>query len=97
MEVEFSTVNLHYLLQARELARWKPHVAACVLGLPPDLVALFAELTPEQLVPLGRIKTPLVVARGESWWWNQLLTAVRDGQTNELDAVLEHAQLVLAR
>ena len=93
MNIEFSTINLQYLLQVRELARTHPSVAGPFLGLPRDLVSLFAELNAEQLAGITKVKIPLLVARGDPWWWSRLLKALDDRRPDELEAVLEHAQL----
>ena len=97
VDIEFSTLNLQYLLQARELARVQPTVAASILGLPQELVTLFAGLNADQLAGIAKVKTPLLVARGDPWWWSRLLTALRDSRVDEIEAVLEHAQLALVR
>lgn len=94
MEWDFSTVNLNYLLRARELARSHPAVATTVLGLPPALVSAIAALDAGQLTHLGQVKPPLLVARGDAWWWGRLVAALETGRADEIDAVLEHAQLL---
>lgn len=94
MEWDFSTVNLNYLLRARELARAQPAVAATVLGLPPELVCAVAALDADHLARLGQVKPPLLVARGDAWWWARLVAALETGRADEIDAVLEHAQLL---
>ena len=72
-------------------------MAPTVLGLPRDLTALFAALDAEQLAGFGQVKIPLLVARGDPWWWARLLEALEAGRPEEIDAVLEHAQLAFVR
>lgn len=93
MDIEFSSVNLQYLLQTRELARFHPAVAPAVLGLPEDLTELFAQLSAEQLAGIAKVKIPLLVARGDPWWWSRLLIALQEARSEEIDAILEHAEL----
>ena len=56
-------------------------------------MSLFAELNAEQLAGITKVKFPLLVARGDPWWWSRLLKALHGSRPDELEAVLEHAQL----
>lgn len=96
MELDFSTLNLQYLIQARDLARQDPPQVSLWLGLSPELTHSLAQLTPEQLTRLSRIKLPLVVLRQESWWWERLFDALREGHHDEMQAILEHLSLLAA-
>ena len=49
-DIDFSHVNLQYLICARDLARSYPERAALLLGATDDLVRLLAELDPATLV-----------------------------------------------
>ena len=95
-DIDFSRVNLQYIICARDLARSYPERAAVLLGATDDLVRRLAELDPAALVAVTAVKAPLLVIRQESWWWNRLFIALRTGQTDELRAVLEQAGLMIA-
>lgn len=97
MEMDFSRVNLEYLIQARDLAREDAEVMAVLLGVPRKLAHVLAEVTPEELTQIIAIKPPLLVPRQEPWWWQRLFKAVRAGRPDELEAVIEHASLMNAR
>ena len=94
-DIDFSLVNLHYLLCARDLARGYPERAAVLLGVTPDLVRRLAELDPAALVVVAEVKAPLLVLRPEPWWWHRLFTALKSGSPDELRAVLEQAGLIV--
>lgn len=95
-DIDFSRVNLQYLIGARDLARGYPERAALLLGATDTLVRLLAELDPAALVAVADVKAPLLVLREEPWWWHRLFTALRSGRPDELQAVLEHAALIVA-
>ncbi len=95
-DVDFSRVNLHYLICARDLARISPARAAVLLGAPDALVQLLAELDPEALVAVTEIKAPLLILRQEPWWWKRLFAALRADRSEELQSVLEQAGLIIA-
>lgn len=90
MDVDFSTVNLQYLLRARDCAREDTQRSAALLQVPPELVQLLAESEPELFAAFPRIAEPLLAPKGEPWWWKRLFEAVRSGRQGELEAVLEH-------
>jgi len=94
-DIDFSLVNLHYLLCARDLARGHPERAAVLLRVTPDLVRRLAELDPAALVVVTEIRAPLMVLRPEPWWWHRLFTALKSGRPEELRAVLEQAGLIV--
>lgn len=96
MKMDFSNVNLEYLIQARDLAREDPEVVTALLDVSRELAHLLAEATPRELALITEIKPPLLMPRHETWWWQRLFKAVRDGCAGELDAVLEHASLLAA-
>ena len=95
-EIDFSRVNLQYLICARDLAREFPERAGVLLGAPEDIVALLVELEPAALVAVTEVKVPLLVLRQEAWWWQRLFTALQAGRLDELRAVLEQAGLMVA-
>jgi hypothetical protein len=96
MNLDFSTLNLQYLIQARDIARQNPTQVTVWLGLSPDLVQQLADLTPEQLARVPRIKLPLVRLRQESWWWERFFNALREGRSDEIQAIVEHLNLLAA-
>ena len=95
-DVDFSHVNLRYLISARDLARESPECAAVLLGIPDPLGQLLAALSAEELAAVTQIKVPLLIPRQEPWWWNRLFSAIQAGHTDELQAVLEQAGLMVA-
>ena len=95
--VDFSRVNLHYLICARDLARTSPARAAVLLGVADALVQLLAQLKPETLVAVTEIKAPLLVLRQEPWWWKRLFAALRADRPAELQTILEQAGLFIAK
>ena len=94
MKCDFSQVNLQYLIQARDLAIRDPELVAMLLGLPGDMAQLLSEVTPQALAQVAQFKPPLLIPRQETWWWSRLLTALREGRTEEVNAILEHAPLI---
>lgn len=96
MKMDFSRVNLEYLIQARDLVREDPEVFAVLLGMSRKLADLLAEATPQELTRVTEIKPPLLVPRQEPWWWQRLFKALREGRPGELDAIVEHASLMSA-
>lgn len=95
-DIDFSRVNLQYLICARDLARSYPERAAVLLGATADLVRLLAELEPAVLVAVTEVRAPLLVLRQELWWWDRLFTALQTGRPDEWQAVLAQAGLIIA-
>ena len=95
MDIDYSSVNLQYLLQVRDIARRSPELGAAILGLPVELVSALASLRAEGLSKLARIKGPLLTLRGDPEWWSRLFTALRESHPGEVEAVLEHANLAV--
>jgi len=95
-DIDFSRVNLQYLICARDLVRDYPERAAVLLGVPDDIVQLLADLDAAMLVAVTEVKAPLLVLRQEAWWWHRLFTALHAGGSDELRAVLEQAGLMVA-
>ena len=94
MNFDFSEVNLAYLIQARDLAKRDPELVATMLGMPDDMARLLAGLTAKEIAHVSLIKQPLLIPRQEAWWWSRLFTAVREGRTEEIEAIMEHAPLI---
>ena len=94
MKVDFSKLNLQYLIQVRDLARQAPEHVTALVGLPPHLTERLARLTAEDLTRFVQIRLPLLVPRWESWWWERLLQAVQSGRAAEVEAVLAHTGLL---
>jgi hypothetical protein len=95
MKVDFSRLNLQYLIQARDLALQVPERLPQLLGISKSMAALLARVTPEDLCQIVQITHPLFVPRAEPWWWQRFLRALRGGRQEEVDAVLAHAALVV--
>lgn len=96
MEMDFSRLNLEYLIQARDLARQDPEMSSIVLGMSRDLARLLAESTPQELAQVTEIKPPLFVPRPEAWWWQRFFMAVHECRTDELNVIMEHVSLMIA-
>lgn len=95
MDIDFSKLNLQYLVRARDLAQVDPELAASLLGVSTEVVSLLGRTSPEHLSVLAAIRVPLVVPRGERWWWVRLLEVVAEGDSDQVQSVLDHAGLIL--
>lgn len=93
-DIDFSHVNLEYLIQARDLARRNPGAGAVLLDIPAPMANRLATLSPASLAMIADFKPPLISPRLGEWWWERLLRALTDGQPGELQAILEHAGLL---
>lgn len=94
MNLDFSEVNVEYLILTRDLAMRDPELVATMLGMEASLAELLAGLKPRDLSRISLIKQPLVVPRQQHWWWLRLVTAIRDGRIEEIKAVIEHVPLI---
>ena len=95
MKIDFSSVNLQYLIHVRDIAREDPDVAAPLLGMSPELAGLLAKAPAEYLTKIALVKVPLIAARGDAVWWYRLFKALNDGQAEEVDTVLQAAGLTV--
>ena len=95
-DIDFSRVNLQYLICARDLARDYPERAAVLLGVPDALGQLLARLSTDELTAVIEVEAPLLIPRQEPWWWHRLFTALQAGRPEEIRAVLEQAGLLVA-
>ena len=95
-DIDFSRVNLQYLICARDLARDYPERAAVLLGVPDALGQLLARLSTDELMAVIEVKAPLLIPRQEPWWWHRLFTALQAGRPDEIRAVLDQAGLLVA-
>ena len=93
MDIDFSRVNIHYLLHARELVRAHPERAVTLLGIHERHATLLADIPAEILATLTFIKTPLLVPRQAGWWWMRVLEAIANERPGQLESVLEHGAL----
>lgn len=93
MEFDFSSLNLQYLLQVRDIARNRPELAVAILGLPDELVSVLASITVDGLSKVAGSKAPLLKLRGDSLWWSHLFTALKEHRPGEVEVVLEQANL----
>lgn len=94
MEIDFVQVNLQYLTQARDLAKIDREKAAVILGVDVALTELFAQITPLELTHFSRVRVSLIKPREQVWWWSRFLQAIKTGEPAEIEALLEHANLV---
>jgi hypothetical protein len=95
VSTDFSRLNLEYLIQARDLVIVNPHRAAVVLGTTDAMTTILADLSPRLLAGIARINHPLLTPHRDVLWWSRLLAALQDGQSAEIDTVLEQASLIL--
>ncbi len=93
MKIDFSSVNLQYLIHVRDIAREDPDVAAPLLGMSPELAGLLAQAPCEYLAKISQVKVSLLTARGDAVWWYRLFKALSDQNPEEIDAVLRAASL----
>ena len=89
MNLDFSQVNLQYLIQASLLAQRDPVLAATMTGMPDDMASLLSSLTPGDLARVSLIKPPLLTPHNAPWWWSRLFTALREGRMEEVNTLLE--------
>jgi len=91
MKIDFSNINLQYLIQFRDVAREDPDLAASLMGMSPELAQLLAQAPSDYLVRISGVKIPLLTARGDAVWWYRLFTALVDENSDEVEAVLRAA------
>ena len=91
MRFDFSALNLAYLIQARDLVIADPGRAGTILGLPDPMIALLPELTPPRLAAVAGISHPLIRPCQGTDWWSRLLLALEDGQSAEIETLLDRA------
>lgn len=95
MNIDFSSVNLQYLIHVRDIAREDHDVAAPLLGMSPELADLLAQAPSEYLTKIAQVKVPLLAARGDAVWWNRLFKALIEENPDEVEAVLQAASLAV--
>ena len=95
-DIDFSRVNLRYLICARDLARADPKRTTVLLGVSDDLIERLAELDAAVLGAVTEVRAPLLILRQEPWWWHRLFTALQAGRPDEIRAVLEQVGLMVA-
>lgn len=89
MNIDFSQVNLQYLIQANQMAQQDPVLTTAVTGMPAEIAHIFGSLTPGDLARVSQIKSPLLIPHPAPWWWSRLFTALSEGRTNEIKTLLE--------
>lgn len=97
MNIDFSQVNLMYLIQARDLAAKDRDLVVTLLDIPDELAKQLSEIPPQRLAPVAIIKPPLVTMRQDVWWWSRLLAAIREGRTEEIEAIVDHLPLITVK
>ena len=95
MNVDFSGLNLQYLIQARDLARQDPLLASVLLGIPSAMAGMVGNLSPQTLAQITQIKVPLITPQQETAWWLRLLTALKDEDRKEIEAIMAQAPLIV--
>jgi len=95
MKIDFSNINLQYLIHFRDVAREDPDLAASLMGMSPELAKLLSQVPSDYLVRISSVKIPLLTARGDAVWWYRLFTALADDNSEEVEAVLRAANLAI--
>ncbi len=95
MKIDFSNINLQYLIHFRDVAREDPDLAASLMGMSPELAKLLSQVPSDYLVKLSNVNIPLLTARGDAIWWHRLFTALVDENSEEVEAVLLAANLAV--
>lgn len=95
MKLDFSNINLQYLIHVRDVARQEPDVAASLLGISPEVANLLAQVPSEYLTKITEVKVPLLVARGDAIWWYRLFNALIENNLNEVESVLQGTSLAV--
>ena len=95
MKIDFSNINLQYLIQFRDVAREDLDLAASLMGISPELAELLSQVPSDYLARVASVKIPLLAARGDAVWWYRLFTALADENTDEVEAVLRAANLAV--
>ena len=93
--MDFSQLNVQYLIQARELSKQNLQLAAAILGINDDMACLISDLTPQTLTQIIQINPPLLIPRQETWWWSRFITALRDGHPAEIEAIIGHGSTTI--
>ena len=60
MEIDFSNINLQYLISLRDIAREDPEVAAPLLGITPRLATLLAQVPGEYMSKSIEVKIKIL-------------------------------------
>lgn len=95
VKIDFSNVNLEYLIHVRDIAREDPEVAASLLGMSPELATLLAQAPSEYLTKISQVKVPLMAARGDAIWWYRLFKALVEENREEVEVVLQAVSLAV--
>ncbi|MCG8060570.1 MAG: flagellar transcriptional regulator FlhD [Candidatus Thiodiazotropha endolucinida] len=95
VKIDFSNVNLEYLIHVRDVAREDPEVAASLLGMSPELATLLAQAPSEYLTKISQVKVPLMAARGDAIWWYRLFKALVEENREEVEVVLQAVSLAV--
>ena len=94
MNIDFSLLNLQYLIQVNQLARQDVALTAAVTGLPKETATVLGALTPANLADISIIKLPLIAPHSDHWWWSRLFTALSEERQEEVNILLEQAALI---
>ena len=94
MKCDFSELNLQYLIQARDIAKEDPEHAAVILGINKKIAKELANLSPAALCMVSKIKVPLIGPNQPTWWWKRFFQALNDERSDEVQAIMEHANLL---
>lgn len=95
MNVEFSALNLQYLMQARDLVRQDSNLAGVLLGIPSEMVGMLGDLSPQILMQIAQIQIPLITLQPDFRWWSRLLTALKEEDRKEIEALIAQAPLIV--
>ena len=94
MKCDFAELNLQYLIQARDIAKEDPEHASVILGINKKIAKDLAKLSPAALSMVSTIKVPLIGPKQPTWWWKRLPRALDEERSDEVQAIMEHANLL---
>jgi len=88
MKCNFSSINLQYLIQARDIAKKDAEHGAIILGMDKQLSEELAEISPQDLSMVARVKVPLIGPHQHTVWWKRFFRALDEGRTEEVQAII---------
>ena len=94
MDSNFSEMNLHYLIQARDLTIRDLQRGAALLGIPEPMGQLLHDMHPSLLARFAGIRHPLIVPRLDTQWWIRLSNVLQEGDPEEIALLLNQAILI---
>lgn len=66
------------------------------MGLPLEMVDMLGELAPQTLVAVAQVQAPLITLLPDPRWWSCLFTALKEGDSKEIEALIAQAPMIVA-